>query len=335
MIRSYMSRRPTIIRAAVRAAALIAMAIVGIAQAPAQSFPSKPITLVVGFAAGGIADLVARLLAEHITRETGQTVVVDNRTGAAGTIAMTAVAKAPPDGHTLGVVLVGNLAINPFVQKDMPIDVLKALAPVAAIGDAPQMLAVPADLPAKTLQEFLALAKSKPGSLNYGSAGHGSLPHLSVALFARLAGIELVHVPYRGMAPATTDLMAGRVQLISSSISGLQPGIDAGKIRVIAVATKERLPYMPDVPTAGEAGVPGYVVGVWSGVVAPAGTPPEILDRIHGLVAKMLADPVARKRMDGWGIVPMPMSRAEFASFVRAEYARWGETVRAAGVEPQ
>lgn len=319
----------------IRAIAVIAAAFVGVTQARAQGFPSKPITLIVGFAPGGIADLVARLLAEHITRETGQTVVVDNRTGAAGTIAMTAVAKAPPDGHTLGVVLVGNLAINPFVQKDMPIDVLKALAPVAAIGDAPQTLAVPGELPAKSLQEFIALAKSKPNGLNYGSAGHGSLPHLSVALFARMAGIELVHVPYRGMTPAITDLMAGRVQLVSSSISGLQPGIDAKKIRIITVAAKERLPYLPDVPTAAEAGLPGYVVGVWSGVVAPAGTPPEILDRIHNLVAKMLTDATALKRMDGWGLVPMPMSRAQFADFVRAEYARWGETVRAAGVQPQ
>ncbi len=248
---------------------MAATLLAGAAQAQDKDYPNKPIRLVVGFAAGGIADLGARLLGDHITRETGQPVVVENRTAAAGTIAALTVAKAPADGYTLGLVLSGQLVINPFVQKQMPFDVLKELLPVAALGEAPQMIAINAEVPAKTLKELVALAKAKPGSLNYGSAGHGSLPHLSAAEFVRQAGIEMVHVPYKGNAPATADLLAGRIQLLSSSIGGLQPGLDAGKTRLLLVATKARLPYIPDVPTSAEAGIPDYLMTVWLGLGRP------------------------------------------------------------------
>jgi tripartite-type tricarboxylate transporter receptor subunit TctC len=311
----------------------------GAAQAQGQDgvkdFPNKPIRLVVGFAAGGIADLGARLLGDHITRETGQPVVVENRTAAAGTIAALTVAKAPADGYTLGLVLSGQLVINPFVQKQMPFDVLKELLPVAALGEAPQMIAINAEVPAKTLKELVALAKAKPGSLNYGSAGHGSLPHLSAAEFVRQAGIAMVHVPYKGNAPATADLLAGRIQLLSSSIGGLQPGLDAGKTRLLLVATKARLPYIPDVPTSAEAGIPNYLMTVWLGLVAPAGTPQPIVDRLHTLVQGMLKDPAMVKRMAGTAIEVMPMSQRDFSSFVKDEYTRWQGIVKAAGVEPQ
>jgi tripartite-type tricarboxylate transporter receptor subunit TctC len=311
----------------------------GAAQAQGQDgvkdFPNKPIRLVVGFAAGGIADLGARLLGDHITRETGQPVVVENRTAAAGTIAALTVAKAPADGYTLGLVLSGQLVINPFVQKQMPFDVLKELVPVAVLGEAPQMIAINAEVPAKTLKELVALAKAKPGSLNYGSAGHGSLPHLSAAEFVRQAGIAMVHVPYKGNAPATADLLAGRIQLLSSSIGGLQPGLDAGKTRLLLVATKARLPYIPDVPTSAEAGIPNYLMTVWLGLVAPAGTPQPIVDRLHTLVQGMLKDPAMVKRMAGTAIEVMPMSQRDFSSFVKDEYTRWQGIVKAAGVEPQ
>jgi tripartite-type tricarboxylate transporter receptor subunit TctC len=305
------------------------------AQDGVKDFPSKPIRLVVGFAAGGIADLGARLLGDHITRETGQPVVVENRTAAAGTIAALTVAKAPADGYTLGLVLSGQLVINPFVQKQMPFDVLKELVPVAALGEAPQMIAINAEVPAKTLKELVALAKAKPGSLNYGSAGHGSLPHLSAAEFVRQAGIEMVHVPYKGNAPATADLLAGRIQLLSSSIGGLQPGLDAGKTRLLLVATKARLPYIPDVPTSAEAGIPNYLMTVWLGLVAPAGTPQPVVDRLHTLVQGMLKDPAMVKRMAAAAIEVMPMSQRDFSSFVKDEYTRWQGIVKAAGVEPQ
>jgi tripartite-type tricarboxylate transporter receptor subunit TctC len=314
---------------------MAATLLAGAAQAQDKDYPNKPIRLVVGFAAGGIADLGARLLGDHITRETGQPVVVENRTAAAGTIAALTVAKAPADGYTLGLVLSGQLVINPFVQKQMPFDVLKELLPVAALGEAPQMIAINAEVPAKTLKELVALAKAKPGSLNYGSAGHGSLPHLSAAEFVRQAGIEMVHVPYKGNAPATADLLAGRIQLLSSSIGGLQPGLDAGKTRLLLVATKARLPYIPDVPTSAEAGIPDYLMTVWLGLVAPAGTPQPIVDRLHALVQGMLKDPAMVKRMAAAAIEVMPMSQRDFSSFVKDEYTRWQGIVKAAGVEPQ
>ncbi len=319
-------------------AAMVNVTMVGVAaraQESAKDYPSKPIRIIVGFAAGGIADLGARLLGDHITRETGQAVVVENRTAAAGTIAALAVAKAPPDGYTLGLVLSGQLVINPFVQKQMPLDVLKELVPVAVVGEAPQMIAISTEVPAKTLKEFVALAKAKPGAMSYGSAGHGSLPHLSAAEFVRQAGIDLVHVPYRGNAPATADLVAGRVQLLSSSIGGLSPGIDAGKTRLLLVATKNRLPYIPDVPTSAEAGLPDYLMTVWLGLVAPAGTPQPIVERIHALVQGLIKDPVMVKRMAGAAIDVMPMSQRDFGVFVKDEYARWQKIVKDAGVEPQ
>ena len=319
---------------------LMTVTLIGVAAllagaAHAQDWPSRPVRIVAGFAAGGIADLGARLLAEQITRNTGQQAVVENRTGAAGTLGMDVVAKAAPDGTTLGLVLNGNLVINPFVQKSMPFDAMKDLIPVAAIGDAPQMIAMSTEVPAKTFKEFQALAKAKPKTYSYGSAGVGSLPHLSAAEFARLAGIELVHVPYRGNAPAMVDLLAGRIQLISASIGTFRAGIESGKLRILLTATKERLPYSPDVPTAAEAGLPGYLMSVWIGVVAPAGTPQPVLDRVHAMVQAMQKDEAANKAMAAAGLDLMTMSQPEFAAFVKDEYARWEKIVQNAGVEKQ
>ena len=302
------------------------------AQAHAQDWPTKPIKIITGFAAGGIGDLGARLLADHITRTTGQQAVVENRTGAAGTLGMDAVAKAAPDGTTLGLVLNGNLVINPFIQKQMPFDAMKDLVPVAAIGDAPQMIALSTEVQAKTFKEFKALAKEKPGTYSYGSAGVGSLPHLSMAEFARMAGLNLVHVPYRGNAPAMTDLLAGRIQLISASIGTFRAGLEAGKLRILLTATRNRLPYSPDVPTSAEAGLPGYLMSVWIGVVAPAGTPAPMLDRIHAVTQGMMKEQAAKNAMSGAGLDPMPMSRAEFTDFVKADHARWETIVKNAGV---
>ena len=316
-------------------AALVGLAVFGLGAAKAQDYPAKPVRIITGFAAGGIGDLGARLLADHITRATGQQAVVENRTGAAGTLGIDAVAKAPPDGYTLGLVLNGNLVINPFVQKTMPFDAMKDLIPVAAIGDAPQMIAMSAEVPAKTFKEFQALAKAKPKTFSYGSAGVGSLPHLSAAEFARLAGIEMIHVPYRGNAPAMVDLLAGRIHLISASIGTFRAGIDSGKLRILLTATKDRLPYSPDVPTAEQAGLPGYLMSVWIGVVAPAGTPAPVIARIHALTQGMMKDEAAKKAMAGAGLDLMTMSQPEFAGFVKAEYARWEKIVKNAGVEKE
>jgi tripartite-type tricarboxylate transporter receptor subunit TctC len=317
-------------------AALIGFALLGGGgSSRAQDWPTKPVRIVTGFAAGGIGDLGARLLAEHITRTTGVQAVVENRTGAAGSLGMDAVAKSAPDGTTLGLALNGNLVINPFIQKSMPFDPLKDLVAVAAIGDAPQMIAINAEVPAKTFKEFQALAKAKPGFYTYGSAGPGSLPHLSAAEFAHMAGIEMTHVPYRGNAPAMTDLLGGRITMVSSSIGQFRPALDAGKIRLLLTATRQRLPYLPDVPTSAEAGLPGYLMSVWIGVVAPAGTPAAVVARIHAVTEGMLKDEAAKKAMAGAGLDIMPMSQPEFAAFVKAEYARWETVVKDAGVEKQ
>jgi len=315
--------------------ALVGAALLGAPAAKAQDYPSKPVRIVVGFAAGGIADLGARLLADYITRTTGQQAVVENRSGAAGTLAADTVAKAAPDGYTIGVVLNGQLVINPFVQKQMPYDALKDLLPVAGIGDAPQMIAMTAELPAKDFKEFQALAKAKPGVYTYGSAGVGSLPHLSAAEFTRQAGVQMIHVPYRGNAPAMTDLLAGRIHLISASIGTFRAGIAAGKLRILLTATKQRLPYSQDVPTSAEVGIPNYLMSVWVGMVAPAGTPQPVVQRLHALVQGMQKHEPAQKAMAAAGLELMTMSQPEFASFVKADHTRWEAIVKNAGVEKQ
>ena len=315
------------------AAALATLALCG--GTPAQDWPAKPVRIITGFAPGGIGDLGARLLAEHITRTTGQQAVVENRTGVGGNLGMDAVAKATPDGTTLGLALNGNLVINPFVLKSMPFDAMKDLIPVAAIGDAPQQIALSVDVPATTFKDFQALAKQKPGGFVYGSAGVGSLPHLSTAHFAQLAGIELTHVPYRGNAPAMTDLIAGRIHLLSGSIGTFRAALDAKRIRLLLTGTRQRLPYLPDVPTAAEAGLPGYLMSVWIGVVVPAGTPQPILERVHAMTQSMMRDDTARKAMANNGLDLMPMSQPEFAKLVRDDHVRFEKIVKDAGIERQ
>jgi tripartite-type tricarboxylate transporter receptor subunit TctC len=314
--------------------ALIGMSLLA-EGAAAQDWPGKPVRIVTGFAAGGIGDLGARLLAERISRTTGQQAVVENRTGAAGSLGMDVVAKSAPDGATLGLALNGNLVINPFIQKSIPFDAMKDLNPVAIIGDAPQLIAINAEIPAKSFKEFQAMAKAKPNTFSYGSAGLGSLPHLSAAEFARLAGIEMVHVPYRGNAPAITDLIGGRISMVSSSIGSFRAGLQANKIRLLLTATKNRLPYAPDVPTSAEAGLPGYLMSVWIAVVAPADTPAPVLDRVHAMVEGLQKDEAAKKAMTAAGLDIVAMGRPEFADFVKAEYARWEKIVKDAGVEKQ
>jgi tripartite-type tricarboxylate transporter receptor subunit TctC len=217
----------------------------------------------------------------------------------------------------------------------MPLEVLKDLAHVSSIGEAPQLIAINADVPAKAFQEFVALAKAKPNGYQYGSAGPGSLPHLSVDTLARIAGIELLHVPYRGITPALTDLIAGRVHVVSSSIGTIRSGVDSGRIRLLLTATKQRLSYLPDVPTSAEAGIPDYLMSVWLGVVAPAGTPKPIVDRLHALTQGMIRHPSTQKPMASHGLEVTAMSQLEFAQSVQAEYKKWQRIVKEAGIEPQ
>jgi tripartite-type tricarboxylate transporter receptor subunit TctC len=318
-----------------RAAVCVAALALGMAHAMAQDYPSKPIRILVGFAPGGIVVEGARYLADFITRETGQQAIVENRTGAAGVPALGVVAKADPDGYTIAVTISGSLVISPFVQKQMPLDVTKDLALVSSLVESPQFIAINAQLPAKNLAEFIALAKQKPGGFDYGSAGVGSLPHLSAALFAHQSGLNMVHVPFRGAQPAVAELMAGRIAMIASSVGDLQAGIDGGTIRVLVAAANKRLPYLPDVPSAPEAGMPNFLVSTWLGVVAPAATPQPIIDRLHQLSQAMLKDPAMQKRLATRNIEPMPMSQAEFRSFVAKQYDLWKGHIQTIGVEAQ
>ncbi len=318
-----------------RVAACLAVLTLGATTLSAQEYPSRPIRILVGFAPGGAVDEVGRYLADYITRETGQQAVVENRTGAAGIPALGVVAKADPDGYTIAVTISGSLVISPFVQKQMPLDVNKDLALASSLVEAPQFIAVSSKLPVKNVADFIALAKSKPGGLDFGSAGLGSLPHLSAALFAHQAGIEMVHVPFRGNQPAIQEVMAGRVAMVASSVGDLQAGIDGGSLRILVAAANKRLPYLPDVPAAPEVGMPNFLVSTWLGVVAPAATPQPILEKLHQLSQNMLKDPAMQKRLAARNLTPIPMSRSEFRDFVAKEYGLWKGHVEAMRIEPQ
>lgn len=306
-----------------------------LSEARAQTYPSERIQFIVPAAAGGVTDLVARITADYIAARTKQQVVVENRTGAGGNLATAAVAKSEPNGYTLGIVASGNIVINPYLYKSMPFDAKNDVIPVAAIAEAPQVIAVQKNVPAKTLQEFIALAKSKPNSINYGSAGVGTSMHLAGDQFARLAGAQLVHVPYRGAAPAVTDLIAGNIQMISVSAGPIMGFVRSGDLRVLAAASKKRLNHFPDVPTSTEAGLKGYEMTTWFALFAPRGTPPEIVKTLHGLVQDMLNDPASKKRLEENFLDLMPSSQAEFASFVTSEFSAWERIVRDAGLQPQ
>ncbi len=318
------------------AATLCLMAIV-VAQAMgnaarAQPYPSRVIRMIVPFPAGGIADLVARQVSLQIQNESGQSIVVDNRPGAGGNIGLDAVAKSTPDGYTIGLVAAGNLVINPFMYKSMPFNAFEDLTPVAPVAEAPQIVVIPSSLSAHTLQQFIDLARSKPGALHYGSGGAGTTNHLAGYLFAKTAGIEMVHVPYRGMAPATTDLLAGRIEMLSVGPAPVIEHVNAGTLRALAAAATSRIPGLPNVPTAAEAGLAGFEIATWFGVVAPAKTPADIVQRLNGLIASISSDPAARKRLEILYLRPMSLSPEQFKQLVEQDAKKWASVVKAAGI---
>src|SRR5215470_12245395 len=268
------------------------------APASAQTLSSKPIRIVVPVAAGAANDILARMAGDWLGKRTGLTIVVENRTGAGGNVALEQVAKGEPDGHTLLVATNGAITINRAMFKQYPVDTLTDVVPVAALAEVPQVLTISSKLSARTAQDFIALARARPGAINYGSAGPGTTPHLALALFGRLAGIDIVHVPYRGIAPAVTDLVAGTVQAIAIGYASVAPFVEAGKLRIVATAGRERLPYLPEVPTAREIGLPAWEVETWYGLFAPRGTPKAIANELNAHINAMFDDPVIRKRFD-------------------------------------
>ena len=312
---------------------LIATALLCIAvPAQAQSYPTKPIHLIVPFPPGGGNDTVARAIAQQLGPDLGQPMVIDNRPGAGGSVGAELAAKAPPDGYTLFLAGVGSHAVNPNVHAKLPYDPVKDFAPVTLLASAPSVLVVNPAVPARTIGEFTAYARANPGKLNYASNGNGSAAQLAAAMYESLAGVRMVHVPYKGIAPAMTDLMGGEVQLMFGTIVALVPHIQAGKLRALAVTSRKRSALLADVPTLAESGLPDYHAGSWYGVLAPAGTPRPIIDRLHATIVKALQQPEVAQRLAAEGAEVIGSTPEEFAAHIKAELARVAGVVRAAGI---
>jgi tripartite-type tricarboxylate transporter receptor subunit TctC len=312
--------------------ALAIMAALAPCSAFAQSYPANPIKLIVSTSAGGVTDLAARILGAHITAKTGQAVVIDNRSGASGNIAMDAVAKAAPDGYTLGVANTGNIVINPYLMTHMPYDPLHDLVPVGPIGTVPLFLVMNSNVPAKTLPEFIAHAKAQPDKVSYAAAGVGTTPDLAAHDFNRRAGLKLVFVPFRGTAPAVAAVLGGDVHVTFVSMGPHIEFVRQGKLRILGAATPKRAPYVPDVPTFAEQGFPGFETQTWFSLFAPRGTRQEIVDQLNGYVRDLAEDNDARKRLAANFVDPASMSAAEFAELVKADAVKWARIVREAGV---
>ena len=298
------------------------------AQAPAPGYPARPVLLLVPFAAGGSSELLSRLVGQKLSERTGQQVLVENRPGGAGNIAMEAAARAAPDGYTLILGHIGTLAVNPAMFAKLPYDPVADFAPVSLLAHVPNVVAVHPSVPAKTFREFIALAKAKPGSLNYGSAGNGSAGHLAFEYLKQAAGLDLVHVPYKGTGPMTTDLLAGQTQATFTGAPPLIPHIRQGKLRALAVGSPKRVAGLPDVPTIAESGYPGFETSQWYGILAPAKTPPAIVLRLSAEIAAAMRSKDVMDRLGADGTQPVGSTPEEFALHVRREMARWGEVVR-------
>jgi tripartite-type tricarboxylate transporter receptor subunit TctC len=304
-----------------------------IEAAGAQPYPSKPIRLVVPFAPGGSSTIVARFIAAEMQKGLGQQIVIENKPGGGGNIAMQEVARADPDGYTLIIGHIGSLAMNPYMYANLPYDVDRDFAAISLLAKVPAIFVVHADVPAKDLREFVALAKKQPGQLNYGSAGNGSAGHLAMEYLKQATGIELQHVPYKGTGPNITDLVAGRTQAASAGTPPLLPHVKAGKLRVIAVGTPKRLPTLPDVGTVAEQGYPGFETSQWYGLNAPARTPEAVIARLAEEAAKAARSPLVAERFALDDAEAVGSTPAEYAAFIKKEQERWGKVVRAANIK--
>ena len=304
-------------------------------SALAQPYPTKPIVLVVPFAPGGTSELISRLMAQKLAERLGQQVVVENRPGAAGNIAMEQVARAAPDGYTLILGHIGTLAVNPAMFPRLPYDALKDFAPVSLIAAVPNIVTINPSVPAKNLKEFLDLARAKPGAINYGSAGNGSAGHLAMEYLKRIAKVDMVHVPYKGTGPMLTDLLAGQTQATFTGASPLIPHIKSGKLRALAVGSATRIPSLPDVPTVAESGFAGFETAQWYGIIAPAKTPPAIIQRLSAEIAQVMQLPDVIARLSGDGTVMIGSTPQEFATYIQVEMKRWGDVVRAANIKAE
>ncbi len=298
-----------------------------------QAYPSKPIRLIVPFPVGGGVDGVARIAFARVSESLGQQTVIDNRSGSGGVIAAETAARAAPDGYTLFFGTTATQAITPHYYKKLPYDPLKDFAPINLIAGAGYILVVHPSVPAHSVKEFIALAKAKPGALNYSSSGNGSVLHLTTEMFRGMAGINIVHVPYKGAAPALTDLLSGQVQLTFNPASVMLPHIRSQRVRALGVTSAKRTPLMPELPTIAESGMPGYEASGWYAVLAPAGTPQPIIARLHRELQNALSERDVKERFAATGVEPIGMTPEQFAAYMREEHVKWGKVVRAAGVK--
>jgi tripartite-type tricarboxylate transporter receptor subunit TctC len=312
--------------------AMLSMAAAAIAfPAGAQPFPSKPIKIVVPFAAGGAVDVVARVVGQRISEQVGQPVIVDNKPGGHANIGADFVAKSPPDGYTL-LLGANGLASNMTLHKNIPFDTLRDFAPVAGVGYAPLVFVVPAASPARTLQEFIAMARAKPGEFTYGTAAAGGSGHLATELLKSEAKFDALHVPYKGGAPALTDLMGERISFMLLNPIEVVPHVKSGRLRALAVSSPRRLPMLPDVPTFKEAGIPGFEASVWWGFVAPAKTPKDVVARLESEVLKALENEAVRDKLVSLGAVVEPMNSAQFGQFLKSEVDKWARVIKSARI---
>jgi tripartite-type tricarboxylate transporter receptor subunit TctC len=316
--------------------ALLGCAISSAFAQGAAGYPSRPIRIMVGFAAGGAPDALARIVADRLNQRFGQSAVVENRVGAQGNIAMTAVAKAPPDGYTLALVPVGNAAVNPSLFKDLPYDPVKDFAPITLLATVENVLVVGAQSPFKTLKDLVAAGRAKSTPITYASPGVGSLAHLGAELLARGAGFEMTHVAYRGVAPALTDVLRGEVTMMIAQLSTAKPLIDSGQLRALGVASRERSAVLPDVPTIAEAAdQPGFEAVSWYALMAPAGTPDAIVSKLQQEIATLLRLPETRAALEAQGAKPVGGTPQELAALIAEDTARWGKVIREANIRVQ
>ena len=313
---------------------LAAFAVLLVATAAlAQPYPSRPVKLIVPFPPGGNTDIVGRLIAQKLSDAFGQQVYVENRGGAGGTIGAEAAAKSPADGYTLFFSTTGTFASAPSMQPALRYDPIKDFAPITTLANAPVVVIVSVSAPPRTLRELIELAKSQPGALRFGSAGTGHFVHVAGEMFKDAARVDLLHVPYKGIAPALIDLLAGRIDVMFDAFAAYEPHLQSGKLRALAVANPSRLSRLPEVPTTAEAGLPGYVLASWFGLAAPAGTPAQAIERVNAQALKAIAAPDVREQMGKLGLEPGGSSPQQYAAMIANELARWRDAVRAAGIK--
>ncbi|MDP1538131.1 MAG: tripartite tricarboxylate transporter substrate binding protein [Burkholderiales bacterium] len=307
-------------------------ALTAAAPAQAQAYPNKPVRFVVPFVPGGPTDIQGRMLGEKLSQRIGQQVLIDNRGGAGGNIGMDLAAKAPADGYTIVIATVGTWAVNPHLYK-LPFDVVKDFAPIIQISTSPGVLVVHPSVPAKSVKDLLALARARPGQLNYGSSGVGGFGHICGELFALMANVKMTHIPYKSSAPALTDVIAGQIEVLFNNAISTVPQVNARRVRPLATTGAKRLAVLSELPTIAEAGVPGYENSSWSAVAAPAGTPAPIIGRLHKEFSGILADPDIQKRHADVGAQIIGGSPEQFHAYLKAEVAKFGKLVKAAGIK--